>query len=313
MRFLKMNSTIMGMTAAGAFLTSMSHACEIPSAVPVGPTSSQVAIVSTLDPILLLEELIERYQRLVLYRDTTDVVRTVRDAQGGEQTVSTQLDCRVADDELSIVTPASQMRSSFGLNLPFRESESMKRYRKRYQYWLAPHMAIGFSKHPLDDLQGGSTHILQATEARSVTVEDRHMVRLKIESKPRPGKKNGNFISLFINPDSMLVERVEEKRHLPGGKVQTTMFNITPTMVVDIEPTDTDPVRKDPIITPGTPSEPSVPASPLVPDSPTIPLTVPVSPEPPTQDSPDELDPVGEPASDPRPEPVPSPVTPRKP
>jgi hypothetical protein len=181
------------------------------------------------DPEAFFFQLVERYQSLASYGDNVRVTQTIaRDGQDPRK-IETNLECRIVEDgEARVRTPASQLARGVGLRTGYF-SPAMKRLQNRYDLWLAPHMAM-FSTTPLERLGegfGDDVEGLAATEVNEVTIDDKPMHQLTLSTEPVEGEVTTSF-DLFVNADSMLIERIEGARPLPDGSSLQTTLDITP-------------------------------------------------------------------------------------
>ncbi|MHC4947863.1 MAG: hypothetical protein ACYTG1_06335, partial [Planctomycetota bacterium] len=187
------------------------------------------------DAPMLFRRLVERYRAIETYHDVTRVVKVTRRPGERRQRVETELACDVQGDTLDITTPSSQTRSLLGLRLPVEPAPSTDEMRRRYQLWLAPHLALKFARAPLESMQPGTDGPLTATESGPVTIGDRAMVHLGLTA-PAAGGSGLVHLDLFIDPASMLIERIEGRQRLPGGGSEETTVDIAPSVVIPSSP-----------------------------------------------------------------------------
>ncbi len=227
-------------------------------------------VTKPLDSSAFIDRLIERYRAMASYRDLTNVVRITRTGNAPQDSVrsETRLSCEMLDGELRIVTPGAQLRRSLyeavGFSMTSRDhveaapnesaepeqsssanaSSGGKDLMQGYRLWLAPHMVLKFADEPLRDLRPkGAGDGFTATGASAVRVQDREMVHLELKSggvsaaADAPDDYDAK-VDLYVNPESMLIERIESHERLPdGGSIETTYM---------IEPLEAD----APVITP---------------------------------------------------------------
>lgn len=194
---------------------------------------------SQIDPLAFFERLVSRYRALTTYSDETRITQATR-SYGDERVhhTETQVTCDVADDSLKVQTPGLQMLRGLQLELPIPTPEQGKAAKQRYDFWLLPHMTLKFAETPLKEFREGVSEGFTATEAAEVTLDDKPMVHLELTSGDGlSGDSNARY-DLYVDPDSMLIERIEGRQRLPdGGDVEAT-YDIKPTMSVGGEPVD---------------------------------------------------------------------------
>jgi hypothetical protein len=201
--------------------------------------------------------LARRYRGLDSYSDVTQAV--CEQTGGGNSDESSRfemrLDCEIRGGKLTVTLPREQMRKLTGLDLPVAVPARLARLWRAYQLWLAPHMMMHESETPLAEMLAGGAQgggeTLEAVRVQSVLVDERPMVHLQLKApsmsdagatKSNAGGGQGvdaaaaagrdadaaSFIDLFVNPRSMLIERVEAQRTLPDGRTWRTRLEITP-------------------------------------------------------------------------------------
>jgi hypothetical protein len=101
-----------------------------------------------------------------------------------------------------------------------------------YQLWLAPHMVLKFRENPLADFRAGVAEPFTPTEASPVMIDDRVLVHLALKSgAPGTDGASADFdakFDLYVNPESMLIERIEGQQRLPDGGSFETSLRIAP-------------------------------------------------------------------------------------
>lgn len=196
--------------------------CAEPSMVIDG------SISPAIEPAAIFEQLVRRYKGLHLYRDTTRLVQiTSREGQETSR-IETEIGCEVRNGDLKVQTPAAQARSSVGLDLPVRQSPAAEAAQRGYDLWLAPHMALKFADEPLKNFRSGVDEGFTATEAEAVTIDDKRMLHVELRSGDGLSESCTAKFDLFINPETMLVERIDGEQRMPDGANCTTSMHITP-------------------------------------------------------------------------------------
>lgn len=197
-----------------------------------------------LDPVDFFERLVSRYRGLHMYKDTVDLIQVTQREGEESSRVRTRINCEIADGRLRIQTPASQVKSNLGLNLPLKSSSPMRESQLRYDLWLAPHMAMKFTDKPLKNLRAGVDQGFVATGIESVTIDNKPMVHVELRSgcgEDSLSEDCAAKFDLYVNSDSMLIERIEGEQRLPDGASYSTTLQITPIDASESADESTDP------------------------------------------------------------------------
>ncbi len=186
------------------------------------------------DPPAFFDELVQRYRALDVYRDTARLVQVTERPGEEPHRLETRIACVLENHTLSIETPASQARGA-ALDVPVRMSPAMAALRRRYNLWLAPHLVLHFAERPLADLRAGVEEGFELGDGRWVDVDGERMVQLALTSaEDSAGVEPKARFDLFVDPQLMLIERIEGHQRLPDGAVYHITLEITPTQA---EPT----------------------------------------------------------------------------
>jgi hypothetical protein len=208
-----------------AALTTTSSGPALRAAENAAPRPEAAA---ELDPAEFFSRVVDRYRDLLHYQDQTRLTQTITGEDERAQTIETEIACRVEGESLKVTTPLRQLRDPLGLRALLASSPALERWRHRYDLWLAPHMALKFLDRPLREFRAGVREGFVASEARSVVVDDRTLVQIKLRSaEPASGAEPAEF-DLFVNSRSMLIERIEGDQSLPDGGSLHTRLDITP-------------------------------------------------------------------------------------
>lgn len=206
-------------------MAGMAPACGIRDGLTPSPACDHHAVLPT-DPACFFQYLVQRYHDLDVYQDISTVVQVTERQGESPQRVETRIACEVEDGEFTMQTPASQVREGLGVSLPAEKSEAIKARQMDYQLWMAPHLALKFTERPLEDFRAGVNEGFAATEIKHVTINEKDMVQLELESL---SEDSDAHFDLYVNPDSMLIERIEGEQRLPDGASFQTTVEITPT------------------------------------------------------------------------------------
>ena len=220
-----------GAVLAGTLVLSLSAAAQTPVAGEQPGSAVDPPAAAAVEPALFFGTLVDRYRALSTYEDVVDLVETRTAADRPPLRVETRIACRLEGDTLAVTTPGSQVRTSAGLDVPLETRPAMEALVLRYNLWLAPHMALHFVDDPLEDFRLGVPEGFTAAEAETVTVDQRRLVRLELRSAETPesdGAEGTARFDFWVDPDSMLIERIEGRQRLPDGADYRTTLAITP-------------------------------------------------------------------------------------
>ena len=212
-----------------------------------------VARLDDLDPIRFFKRLVDRYRAIEDYVEETEVEQVTDDPATDDPPIRTRTRVRaeVRDDRLVVERPG--LLDDVG-----RALTSSKPGASEQDLWLLPHLRLRFSDSPLEEFRPGEDGGFRAAEADRVLVDDREMVRVELRAggDEESGPTEARF-SLFVDPERMLVERVEGEEWLPGGLRHQTTLRIKSMMTLDDDPGETvDPGRaaSEPVPGPSAPT-----------------------------------------------------------
>ena len=136
------------------------------------------------------------------------------------------------NDRLRIDSPNAQVRGRVGLGTPVARSTAMESLALRYDLWIAPHLALRFKKDPLAEFRLGVPQGFIVSGVEKVSWRDRPFlkVRLKaaaVQDADADAATTAQY-DLWVNPDSMLIERVTGQQRLPDGADYRLTMDITP-------------------------------------------------------------------------------------
>ncbi|MHC4101420.1 MAG: hypothetical protein ACYS15_18295 [Planctomycetota bacterium] len=224
------NRLASGAVLVGALAVSVSAAGQAPAADEQAGPAVNRSDAAAVEPVSFFGALVDRYRGLSAYEDVADVVETRTRAGRPPLRVETRIACRLEGDKLAVTTPGSQVRTSAGLDVPLDTRPAMEALVLRYNLWLAPHMALHFVDDPLKDLRLGVPEGFTAAGAETVTVDERRLVRLELKSADTPktdGAEGTARFDFWVDPQSMLIERIEGRQRLPDGADYRTTLAIT--------------------------------------------------------------------------------------
>ena len=175
-----------------------------------------------LDPILFFQRLAERYRAIDGYVEETEVEQVINDPATDDPPIRTRTRVRAEVSNANLRVERPGVLDDFARALIPPAAGAAER-----DLWLLPHLRLRFSGAPLAQFRKTGKSGFRAAEADRVMVEDREMVRVQLRSggEGKSGFSDATF-SLFVDPERMLVERVEGEEWLPGGIRQQTTLRI---------------------------------------------------------------------------------------
>ncbi len=186
-------------------------------------------------PRMFFDTLVDRYRRLVDYEDTIAVVETVARESQQPHHVETRLACRIENDQLRIDSPGAQVRGGVGLSKPVARSSAMESLALRYNLWIAPHLALRFKDDPLAEFRLGVPQGFVVAAAEPATWRGRQLIKVVLKAGAVEDSAADDAdaadtarYELWVNPDSMLIERVTGRQTLPDGADYRITLDITP-------------------------------------------------------------------------------------
>jgi len=180
------------------------------------------------DAATFFAQLVERYRSLDAYKDTARLVETTHREGEEPNRVETTMACEVASGELKVDTPNRQVRDSLGVGLPVKTSPPLKESKRKFDLWLAPHMALKFTEKPLKEFRAGVDEGFTATEVEAVTIDNKKMMHVALRSGDGRSEDCDAKFDLYVNRESMLIERIDGEQRLPDGASYCTTLHITP-------------------------------------------------------------------------------------
>jgi len=229
-----------GPAEAAAALPPIADAPPPAEALETAPPSAPAA--TTLDAKDLFTRVVSRYRSLVQYADSATLVQvTTRDGEP-DRRVQTRVDTSLSDARLDVRTPGSALRSAMFSALPLRSPAGLESTRLGYQLWLAPHMALRYAQRPDDELPPGVAQGLAPSEVREVQLDGERFYKLELRDEAADGGEPDARFDLYVDPESLLIERIEGHRELPGGGRYDTTLRICPTLAVSTP--DEAPIEK---------------------------------------------------------------------
>jgi hypothetical protein len=175
-----------------------------------------------VDPIRFFKRLVDRYRAIEDYVEETEVEQITDDPATDDPPIRTRTRVRAEVRDARLMVERPGLLDDVGRSLT-----SSKPGATPQDLWLLPHLRLRFSDSPLEEFRPGEAGGFRAAEADRVVVDDREMVRVELRAggEAESGPTDARF-SLFVDPERMLVERVEGEEWLPGGLRQQTTLRI---------------------------------------------------------------------------------------
>ena len=225
---------------------------------PASDARRLVARLDELDPIRFFKRLVDRYRAIEDYVEETEVEQITNDPATDDPPIRTRTRVRAEVRDSRLVVERPGLLDDVGRSLT-----SSKPGATAEDLWLLPHLRLRFSDSPLEEFRPSEAGGFRAAEADRVVVDDREMVRVELRAggEAESGPTDARF-SLFVDPERMLVERVEGEEWLPGGlRQQTTLRIESIRMLKDewMDSADSGPEATEPVSgsSTGTPAEPT--------------------------------------------------------
>lgn len=168
----------------------------------------------SIDAQCFYEHLIERYASLSKYRDLSKVVQTITPPQGPPARVRTRLHVAVDDGQVRVDSPRSALTRRIAERLPVRRPGLVAEKATQRDQWIAPHLVVQPARDGADRADAG----LSAALADAAVFKDRPMVHIELTTSDRESADGPTTtVDLYVDPESMLVERAARTEQLPGG------------------------------------------------------------------------------------------------
>ena len=198
-----------------------------------------------VDPKLFFESLVARYRGFDRYEDTAHLVQVNSLPGRKPQTVESDIACVVENGDLTVRTPSRQVRDAAGLNVPVKLTPKMKEILRQFDLALAPHMALRFADEPLKEIVLGVDECFTPTSAQMIDSEGKKLMHVELRSGEGMSENRRATCDLYVDPESMLVRRVESEQVAADGSRFQTTLEITPseeTLQTPFEPESPEPL-----------------------------------------------------------------------
>jgi hypothetical protein len=178
-----------------------------------------------------LKALSDRYHGLSFYRDQVILQESTHREGAMVTSVESRIECVVEAGELHVQSSISQAADALLPSVRPKLTPLMRHLVTRQHLWSAPHLGLAFCDESLEGFRDGVEVGFRARVVSPVTVNQKELVKLELESKHAPPQRRAVF-GLFVNPESMLVERVEGEEPMDDGTTYCTTVEITPISVI---------------------------------------------------------------------------------
>lgn len=237
-RLHRVAAVVVALVAARAFAVDAAATAPPRSAHELIRSESERTGVS-LDANTLFGKLVDRYRGLSFYKDSVKLAHRTVVPQAPAATapaVEQSIDCTIRGTLLDVVSSAI----GAGASCDARDVSPVGKLALAQQMWLLPHMALRFADEPLRSMHGGDCGALVPTSVEEVTIGERPLLRLHLQSggaAPDPATTcEPTSLDFYVNPQSMLIERIEHTHELGKGVRYEATLEITPSRAVG-EPT----------------------------------------------------------------------------
>ncbi len=218
------------------------NASPVESAVLVGREGSRT------DALAFFQRLVERYRSLHRYSEEAEIEQVTEDPATDAPPIRTLARVRAAVDDQRLTVESSSLSEQIVERMgPAKEGASDA------DLWMLPHLRLRFDEKPLETLRPAVRTPFRPSELDRVRVDDRELVRVELLSG-ETGAPDARF-SLYVDPDRMLVERVEGDEWLPGGLRHHTTVRIDAQEVHESRPMTAEPSDLDALQDAGDPDD----------------------------------------------------------
>lgn len=201
----------------------------------ISPSPRQAEVIP--DALEFFQRLVARYRSLERYAEEAEVVQVTSDPASEVPPVRSRVRVRARIEGNALDVESSSAAERIAEFLEADPDSGVSEADLR----LLPHLRLRFEDEPLENFRPGTRQAFRPAELDRVTVDDRELVKVELLSGST-GSPDARF-SLFVNPERMLVERVEGDEWLPGGIRHRTSVTIESHDLVEPEATTDGPVE----------------------------------------------------------------------
>jgi hypothetical protein len=211
---------------------------------------------SRTEALAFFQRLVERYRALHRYTEEAEVEQVTDDPATDAPPIRTRAKVRAEVDDRQLTVESSSLVDAVSDTLRPSEDGATDA-----ELWMLPHLRLKFDEKPMESFRPATRTPFRASEIDRVRVDDRELVRVELLSG-ETGAPDAKF-SLYVDPDRMLVERVEGDEWLPGGLRHRTTVRIDAHEVHESRPAEPEVIDEaaevvepiDPHTPPSAPSE----------------------------------------------------------
>jgi hypothetical protein len=237
-------------------VTGGSLIAETPSTILETPvTESSPRDGSRTEALVFFQRLVERYRALHRYTEEAEVEQVTDDPATDAPPIRTRSRVRAEVDDRQLTVESSSLVDAISETLrPSGDGATDA------ELWMLPHLRLKFDEKPMESFRPATRTPFRASEIDRVRVDDRELVRVELLSG-ETGAPDAKF-SLYVDPDRMLVERVEGDEWLPGGLRHRTTVRIDAQEVHESRPAEPDVIdaTSSPVESDDADGAPSAPA-----------------------------------------------------
>lgn len=178
--------------------------------------------------------LVERYRSLHRYSEAAEIEQVTEDPATDAPPIRSRTRVRAeVDDGRLTVQSSSIVERVVETIAPDGEEAVLES-----DLWMLPHLRLRFDDEPLESFRPAAPQSFRPADVDRVRVEDRELVRVDLLSG-ETGAPDAKF-SLYVDPERMLVERVEGDEWLPGGLRHRTTVTIDSHEVHEVRTVEPD-------------------------------------------------------------------------
>ena len=242
---------------AAMLVTGGSLVADTPNVVVELPGGeSLIRDGSRTEALVFFQRLVDRYRALHRYTEEAEVEQVTDDPATDAPPIRTRAKVRAEVDDRELTVESSSLLDAVSDTLRPSEDGATDA-----ELWMLPHLRLKFDEKPMESFRPATRTPFRASEIDRVRVDDRELVRVELLSG-ETGAPDAKF-SLYVDPDRMLVERVEGDEWLPGGLRHRTTVRIDAQEVHESRPAEPDVIDEaaevvepnDPHTPPSAPSE----------------------------------------------------------
>jgi hypothetical protein len=202
-------------------------------ATPIPPGSPEASAEATS----FFEALVWRYRQLIRYADTSrleQVVGATEALPAEDLRTSVAVRTVIEEGRIEVSTASGRIADVVGAGpkglqrLGLGRTPAEASLRREIDLTLSPHLGLRVLDEPLRDFRPGRSEGFTATQLERITVDEREMIRLELRSGGATHGEPAAVFGLTVDPESMLIRRIEGSERLPDGRACTTDLSIEP-------------------------------------------------------------------------------------